>query len=132
MPKAVAYGFGKEVKADLESVRAKVAEELLKEGFGVLTEIDVTATMKKKLGVDFRKYLILGACNPKIAHQALSEELELGLLLPCNVVLYDAGEGKTAVQMADPRAMMEISGNPKLSSLAEEAKRRLERVLAAL
>ena len=132
MPKAVAYGFGKEVKSTVETVRGKVTEELAKEGFGVLTEIDVTATMKKKLGVDFCKYLILGTCNPQIAHQALSEELDLGLLLPCNVVLYDAGNGKTTVQIADPHAMMEVTGNPKLTPLAEEAKKRLQRVLAAL
>ena len=128
----MAYGLGKEVKFDVESTKAKVAEELAKEGFGILTEIDVTATMKKKLGVDFRKYLILGACNPQIAHQALSEELELGLLLPCNVVLYETETGKTAVQIADPHAMMEVTGNPRLTPLAEEAKKRLQRALAAL
>ena len=132
MSKTVAYGFGKEVKFDVESTKAKVTEELAKEGFGILTEIDVTATMKKKLGVDFRKYLILGACNPQIAHQALSEELELGLLLPCNVVLYETGTGKMAVQIADPYAMMEVTGNPRLTPLAEEAKKRLQRALAAL
>lgn len=132
MDKACAYGFGKEIKSTVENAKSKVTEELAKEGFGVLTEIDVAATMKKKLGVDFRKYLILGACNPQIAHQALNAELDLGLLLPCNVVLYETESGKTAVEIADPDAMMEMTGNPKLTPLAAEAKSRLKRVLAAL
>ena len=109
----------------------RVTEALKAEGFGILTEIDVQATLKKKLEVDFRKYLILGACNPPLAHRALSTELEIGLLLPCNVIVYE-GEGKTEVAIADPVAMMSIVQNPQVAQVAEEARQRLQRVLQSL
>ncbi len=101
------------------------------EGFGILTEIDVQATLKKKLDVDFRKYIILGACNPPLAHQALNTELEIGLLLPCNVIVYE-DDGGSVVSIADPIAMLTLADNPSLESVAREARSRLERVITAL
>jgi len=108
-----------------------VIEALKAEGFGVLTQIDVKATLKEKLDLEFRKYLILGACNPPLAHRALSADLEIGLLLPCNVIVYE-GQGKTEVAIADPRAMMAIVQDAQIAQVAEEARERLERVLQSL
>jgi uncharacterized protein (DUF302 family) len=103
---------------------------LTKEGFGVLTEIDVRATLKKKLDVEFRPYIILGACNPPLAHKALTAELDIGLLLPCNVVVYAADEpGKSVVAALDPVAALSLSGNEGIGPLASEVRSRLERVL---
>jgi uncharacterized protein (DUF302 family) len=108
----------------------KTREELSKEGFGVLTEIDVKATLKKKLDVEFRPYVILGACNPPIAHQALTAETDLGLLLPCNVIVYDSGEpGKSYVAAIDPVEQLKLTGNPAIEPFAQEVRARLERVL---
>ena len=101
------------------------------EGFGILTEIDVQATLKHKLDVDFRKYSILGACNPSLAHQALTSELEIGLLLPCNVIVYE-DDGGSVVSIVDPIAMLNVTGHPALESVAREARARLQRVIAAL
>ena len=101
------------------------------EGFGVLTEIDVQATLKTKLDADFRKYVILGACNPTLAHQALTNELEIGLLLPCNVIVYE-DDGGSVVSIVDPIAMLNVTENPALESVAREARSRLERVITAL
>ena len=98
------------------------------EGFGILTEIDVQATLKKKLDVDFRKYSILGACNPPLAHQALTNDLEIGLLLPCNVIVYE-DDGGSVVSIVDPIAMLNVTGNPALESIASEARVRLQRVI---
>ena len=111
---------------------ARVVAALKQEGFGVLTDIDVAATMKQKLGVEFRAYRILGACNPPLAHKALSAEDKIGVMLPCNVIVQDAGAGKTEVAAIDPRAAMERIGNPALSELAGEVAQRLARVLKAL
>jgi uncharacterized protein (DUF302 family) len=108
-----------------------VTAALKDQGFGVLTEIDVRTTLKKKLDVDFRKYVILGACNPPLAHQALTTELEIGLLLPCNVIVYE-DDGGSVVSIADPIAMMHVANNPLLEPVAAEARVRLQRVIAAL
>ncbi len=127
------YGFGRTVPLDYETAVQRVTEALKAEGFGVLTSIDVKATLKEKLGVDdFRRYVILGACNPPLAHRAFSEELEIGLLLPCNVVIYDTGNGTSRVAVMDPEAALGVVGNPGLEPLAREAKARLRRALAAL
>jgi uncharacterized protein (DUF302 family) len=108
-----------------------VKEALKAEGFGVLTEIDVRQTLREKLGVEMEPYIILGACNPPLAHRALEQEPDIGLLLPCNVVV--RADGKSSrVDVADPQAMLGIVGNDELNAIAEEAKRRLQRVVASL
>lgn len=125
------YGFSKTTDYTFEDAIQKVTDELKKEGFGVLTTIDVKDTLKKKLDVDFRKYTILGACNPPLAHQALQAEEELGLLLPCNVIVYEK-ENKTVVSVVDPMIMEHIIDNPNMKPVAEEVKKKLEKVLAAV
>ncbi|MCL6494509.1 MAG: DUF302 domain-containing protein [Ignavibacterium sp.] len=125
------YGFSKTTDYTFEEAIQKVTDELKKEGFGVLTTIDVKDTLKKKLDVDFKKYTILGACNPPLAHQALQAEEELGLLLPCNVIVYEK-ENKTVVSVFDPMIMAHIIDNPNMKSVAEEVKNRLEKVLEAV
>lgn len=125
------YGFSKTTDYTFEEAIQKVTDELKKEGFGVLTTIDVKDTLKKKLYVDFKKYTILGACNPPLAHQALQAEEELGLLLPCNVIVYEK-ENKTIVSVFDPMIMAHIIDNPNMKSVAEEVKKRLEKVLEAV
>jgi uncharacterized protein (DUF302 family) len=127
----VSYAMATRLELPYDKAVEKVTECLQEQGFGVLTEIDVKATLKKKLDVDFRRYIILGACNPPLAHRALTAETEIGLLLPCNVIVYEDGGG-SAVAIADPVAMMEFSGNPALTPIAQEARERLEKVLAAL
>jgi len=128
----IAYGFGKELATgDFEKAREQVVEALKTEGFGVLTEIDVRATLKKKLDVDFRPYVILGACNPPLAHHALNTELEIGLLLPCNVIVYEENGG-SVVSIVDPILMLGMVENPELESVASEARTRLVRVIEAL
>jgi uncharacterized protein (DUF302 family) len=122
------YGMSKTISLPYEEAIDKVTEELRKEEFGVLTTIDVKETMKKKLSVDFRKYVILGACNPPFAYRALQEEEQIGLLLPCNVIVYE-GEAGTVVSIFDPMVMTAILDNPAIRPLAEEVKRRLARVL---
>jgi uncharacterized protein (DUF302 family) len=126
------YGFGKTVKGTLETVRPKVEQALKEQGFGVLTEIDVKATMKKKLDVDYSPYVILGACNPQLAHRALTIETEIGLLLPCNVIIYQIEVGSVRVTIFDPKAGMEMAGNPKLDPIGTEAKQRLKAALDAV
>lgn len=126
------FGFGKTVDLGFEEAVETVTEELGKEGFGVLTEIDVQATLKKKLGEDMRPYKILGACNPPLAHQAVSAVPEIGLLLPCNVLVRENDEGKVHVSFMDPGAVLGLVDNPDVEPLAAEVKTRLERVLAAL
>ncbi len=126
------YGFGKTVKGTLETVRPKVEQALKEQGFGVLTEIDVKATLKKKLDVDFMPYVIIGACNPQLAHRALTIETEIGLLLPCNVIIYQIEEGSVRIAVFDPKAGMEMAANPKLDPIGSEAKRRLEAALESI
>ena len=125
------YGFSKTTNYSFEQAIEKVTEELKKEGFGVLTTIDVKETLKKKIDVDFKKYTILGACNPKLAHGALQIEDEIGLLLPCNVIVYEKND-KTVVSVFDPRVMTLVIENPEMKPVAEEVKNKLQRVLAAV
>jgi uncharacterized protein (DUF302 family) len=126
------YGFGKALDLKFDAALERVTQELQKEGFGVLTEIDVAATMKKKLGQDMRPYRILGACNPPLAHRALLAEPSIGLLLPCNVVVREDETGKVLVEFMDPNAVLELVNKPEISRLAAEVRTRLERVMRAL
>ena len=125
--------FGKAITVDVpfEEAVAKVRGALKDEGFGVLTEIDVTATMREKLGADIEDYVILGACNPPLAYSALGVDRSIGLLLPCNVVVR-AGGGRTVVEALDPHVMVQLTGLSELVPIADEAASRLDRVLAAL
>lgn len=127
----VDYGMVTLLGASYEDAIAKVTAALKEEGFDILSEIDVKATMKEKLDLDFPKYVILGACNPKFAHQALTIEPQLGLLLPCNVIVYE-DEGGTTVSIVDPAQMMSVASNPALEPVAAEVRERLQRVVAAL
>jgi uncharacterized protein (DUF302 family) len=126
------YGFGKVVAAPFEQVLTRVVEELQKEGFGVLTEIDVAATLKKKLGKDTQPYRILGACNPALAYQAISAEPSIGLLLPCNVVVRQDDQQRVHVEFMDPEAVMNLVGRAQIKPLASEVRDKLQRVLQAL
>lgn len=126
------YAFGKTVSDDFSFVEKKVREELQKEGFGILSEIDVTNKFKEKLGKTFRKYLILGACNPNLAWEAFGKELNIGTLLPCNVVLYETDDGDTAVVIMDPEAVLSLIRNPDVAGPAAMVKEKMERVLAAV
>jgi uncharacterized protein (DUF302 family) len=114
-----------------EQAIASVTAALKDEGFGVLTEIDVQATFKKKLDADFQRYIILGACNPTFAHKVLSTSLEMGLLLPCNVIVYEEGAG-SVVSIGDPILMLNLADQPELNDIATEVKARLQRVLEKL
>ena len=125
------YGFTKTTNYTFEQAIEKVTEELKKEGFGILSTIDVKDTLKKKIDVDFKKYTILGACNPKLAHGALQVEEELGLLLPCNVIVYEKND-KTVVSIFDPRVMTLVIENPEMKPVAEEVKNKLQRVLESV
>ena len=125
------YGFGTILDAPFDEAVARTKAALKEEGFGVLSEIDVQATLKAKLGADFERYVILGACNPPLAHRALQAEHELGLLLPCNVIVHDH-DGGSAVSIVDPDAMLGVVDNAALREVAREAKARLERVVARL
>lgn len=126
------YGFGKTVDLHYDQAVDHVQQALRREGFGVLADIDVAATMKAKLNQDMPPYRILGACNPQLAHQALAAEPTIGLLLPCNVVVRQDGAGKVHVEFMDPRAVLELVDKPDISRLASEVRQRLERVLQAL
>ncbi len=126
------YGFGKTVSYSFEETLEKVAQALQKEGFGVLTEIDVAATMKKKLNLDMRPYRILGACNPPLAHQALVAEPSIGLLLPCNVVVRMDNNDKVHVEFLDPDVLKEMVDKKEIDNLAIEVKDRLKRVMNAI
>lgn len=123
------YYFNKTIDMNFDEAIQKVTEELKKEGFGVLTEIDVRNTLKEKLDVDFRKYRILGACNPPFAYRALQNEDKVGLMLPCNVVVQEIEEGKTEVSTIDPIASMQAIDNPSLRDVAEEVKHKLKKVI---
>jgi uncharacterized protein (DUF302 family) len=126
-----AYGIGTDVDMSYGEAIEKVTEALKSEGFGVLTTIDVKETLKQKIDVDRPPYVILGACNPQFAHQALEAEPDIGLLLPCNVVVYEH-DGKTRVAAMDPEAALKLSGNPDVEPMAREVRQRIERVIAQL
>jgi uncharacterized protein (DUF302 family) len=125
------YGFSKTVDLSYEQAVEKVTEELKKEGFGILTTIDVKETLKKKIDVDFKKYIILGACNPPFAHKALQAEEEIGLVLPCNVIVYEKGD-KTGVSFFDPMLMTQMVDNENLKKVASEVKQKLVKVYNAI
>jgi len=126
------YGFGIDSPLPVEEAEARIRELLQEEGFGVLTEIDVRSTLREKLGVDFRPYRILGACNPPLAHRALEAEAGIGLLLPCNVVVEAGPAGGSRVSFLDPQTALGLVGNPRLEPIAADAARRLRRVAARL
>ena len=128
----IKYGFGKSVNLSFDTALQRVTEELQREGFGVLTEIDVQATLKKKLNADMPPYRILGACNPPLAHQALTADPHVGLLLPCNVVVREDDAGKVQVEFMDPSAVLELVNKLEITQVAGEVRQRLERVMAAL
>ena len=123
------YYIARTVPAAFDDTLARTVAALKKEGFGVLTEIDVAATLKQKLGIDFRRYRILGACNPPLAHKALSAEDKIGVMLPCNVIVQELGSGQTEIAAIDPRAAMERVGNLALGAIAAEVADRLRRVV---
>jgi uncharacterized protein (DUF302 family) len=125
------YTIARRVPGSVDEIRGAVEVALKAEGFGVLTEIDVAATMKARLGVEGSPYVILGACNPRLAHAALEAEPSIGALLPCNVVLREI-DGQTAVEALDPRAALGIASSPLVEPIAEEARERLARVVASL
>lgn len=125
------YGFGIETTLGPEEAETRMRSALADEGFGILTEIDVAATLKNKLDVTFKPYRILGACNPQLAHQALTSEQSIGLLLPCNVIVYETDEG-SAIEVLEPNLMAELTTNTDLEELARDARARLERALAAV
>ncbi len=124
------YYFSKESELSYDAAVAKVTEELKREGFGVLTEIDVRETLKKKINVDFRKYRILGACNPSYAHQALTAEPLIGTMLPCNVVVQVKANGRTEISAINPLSNMRAIGNPALDEIARQIAGKLEAVIA--
>lgn len=125
------YGFGLETDLDPAEAETKMRQALADEGFGILSEIDVAATLKTKLDIDVDPYRILGACNPQLAHEALSSEQSIGLLLPCNVIIYQKGQG-SVIEILDPNLMAELTGNSDLHEIAEDARARLERALGKM
>jgi len=125
----MSYYFSKTLNVSFEEAVARVTEELKKGGFGVLTEIDVKETLKKKLNVDFRKYRILGACNPPFAYKALQAEDKIGLMLPCNVIVQELSGGKVEVAAIDPVASMAAIDNPKLRDVGEQVRAKLKAVI---
>jgi uncharacterized protein (DUF302 family) len=128
----IKYGFGKTVAMPFADAVESVTRALQGEGFGVLTDIDVAATMKKKLDLDMPPYRILGACNPSLAHRAIEAEPSIGLLLPCNVVVRQDGSGDVHVEFMDPNAVLDLVGKPGIFQLAGEVRQKLEKALAAL
>lgn len=125
------YGYKKEVESDFNTAVSKIKEKLSNEGFGILTEIDVKDTLKKKLNVDYENYLILGACNPPFAYDALKNEKDIGLLLPCNVIIYSQND-KTFISAINPLTAMSIVDNPSLSKTAEEVGLKLRNVINSI
>ena len=128
----MSYFFSKKVAMNFENAMTRVTEELKKEGFGILTEIDVKATLKKKLDVDFQKYTILGACNPVFAYKALQAEPHIGTMLPCNVIVQELADGKVEVAAVDPLASMQAIQNQDLQAIAKEIQLKLKRVIDQL
>jgi uncharacterized protein (DUF302 family) len=128
----MSYYFSKALAMSFEEAIAKVTEQLKKEGFGILTEIDVKETLKKKLNVDFRKYRILGACNPPFAHRALQAEDKIGTMLPCNVIVQEISKGQVEVAAIDPIASMQAVENPSLKEVATEVQGKLKKVINSL
>jgi uncharacterized protein (DUF302 family) len=126
------FGIPRTLRATYDEALARVPEALKSEGFGVLTEIDVQATLKEKLGVDFRRYKILGACNPPLAHEALKTELEIGLMLPCNVVVYERDDRRAEVLAIDPTRTVAAAGDARLAEIAAKVKDKLTRALDRL
>ena len=126
------YYFSKTVELPFDETILRVTDELKKEGFGVLTEIDVKTTLKKKLDIDFRNYRILGACNPPLAHQALQSEPNIGLMLPCNVVVQEDESGMTLVSAIDPVASMQAVKNESLGEVAEQVRNKLQKVIESI
>lgn len=126
------FGFGKNVAMEFDAAIEKVTADLQTEGFGVLSDIDVAAKMKEKLGEDMPRYRILGACNPALAHQAINAVPDIGLLLPCNVLVREDEAGAVSVSFMDPQSVLSLVDNPNVEPLAGEVKARLQRVLEAL
>lgn len=126
------YTLNKRLEKDFDVVVDSTISALKEEGFGVLCDIDVQATLREKLDEEFRRYRILGACNPKLAHQGLTEELELGVLLPCNVIVYEVDNGDIVVSAVDPAQLVGVAANPALDSIAQEVRERFKRVLISL
>ncbi len=126
------YYFSKTLKAPFDDVITRVTAELKKGGFGILTDIDVKATLKKKLDVDFQNYRILGACNPPFAYKALKAEDKIGTMLPCNVIVQDLGNGKVEVAAVDPLASMQAISNRDLEEIAEQVRSKLKKVIESL
>lgn len=128
----MSYYFSKTIKTSFEEAITKVTEELKKEGFGILNEIDVKETLKKKLDVDFKKYKILGACNPPFAYKALKAEDKIGTMLPCNVIVIEQAPGEVEVAAIDPITSMQTVGNSNLGNIASEVKSKLKKVVESL
>jgi len=128
----MSYYFTKTLDTDFDKSIEKVTSALKQEGFGILTEIDVKETFKKKLDVDFRKYRILGACNPTLAHKAIQSESRIGTMLPCNVIVQELENGKTEVSAVDPVASMQAVENDKLEPIASQVREKLEKVISNL
>ncbi len=128
----MSYYFSKVLDTTFDEAVTKVTEELKKEGFGILTQIDVKETLKKKLDVDFSRYLILGACNPPFAYQALLSEKRIGLMLPCNVIVHELSDGGIEVAAIDPEASMQAVNNDQLGEIAEKVKSKLQDVIGRL
>src|SRR5512140_3473189 len=126
----VPYGYTRELRGvPFDQAVERVTAALKNEGFGVLTRIDVKDTLKKKIGAEFRRYVILGACNPQLAHRALGAELGIGLLLPCNVTVFEGDPGETVIQIIKPQSMFQVARNPGLEPLVSEADQKLRRAL---
>ena len=125
----MSYTIDRTTDAAFDDVVERVVDSLADEGFGILCDIDVQATLREKLGEEFRQYRILGACNPSLAHEAMSEELRLGALLPCNVIVYETDDGRIGASAADPGVLLSVVDNPDLDPIADEVREAMERAL---